>query len=446
MSSRNGTIHVEGNADPSVSDVGYGRMFWNPSNKIFQQIDEDSVVTDLSAGVSSDTVILVKQKSDFGTIDSTKVYLVDSVIDMNGPAIEIPAGGINVIGYTFDVSKLVKTDNSSDMFVSASGGSGNILSKDIGYEASGTNSQVWNLTDATGFNAFEFERINYNNCTKVGTITNYRQGLELGTGRFGGTPTLELIGTWVGGYRITTSIVRELDSGMTDPLFMAGAGFTMASRFLTDINCDLPTNAAFADFTPSNFPNPSTLQVKGAIMTRDGVTNSEDTNIFPNISAGDLPSDWSGNKGMGNTFVGGSLSTSAEIETSISTVDVYEDLLATWSSEDLQHFDSPSSGKLRHLGDDPRNFRCTFHLVLEGGANDEFEISFLKDDSVTPVSVFSQKRVINNFQGGRDVAYFGATFNLTLDSGDTLITQVRNLTDTTNCTLELSSSFTVEER
>ena len=55
-------------------------------------------------------------------------------------------------------------------------------------------------------NAFEFTRVNYINCTSLGDIYDYRQGLESGTGRFGGSPSLTLHGVWVGGYRITTSV------------------------------------------------------------------------------------------------------------------------------------------------------------------------------------------------------------------------------------------------
>jgi hypothetical protein len=104
------------------------------------------------------------------------------------------------------------------------------------------------------FNAFEFQRINYINCTSLGDIYNYRQGLEGGTGRFGGSPSLTLHGLWRGGYRITTSIVRSLAGTMTLPLFKEGAAFTMNSRFLTDINIDLAYISSFLRFYYWSFP------------------------------------------------------------------------------------------------------------------------------------------------------------------------------------------------
>ena len=180
--------------------------------------------------------VVVTQASDLASIDSTKEYFIDGIIDMGSQSIEVPAGGINLKGYNLGISKLVSTAAAYTMFTSPGGGSGDVLGTDFTLDVSGTASQVYNLVDATGFHAIELSRVNYDNCTSLGTLDSYRQGLEDGTGRFGGSPALTLKGTWAGGFRISTSIVRSLSAGMTGSLFTAGAGFTMASRFLTDIN------------------------------------------------------------------------------------------------------------------------------------------------------------------------------------------------------------------
>ena len=59
---------------------------------------------------------------------------------------------------------------------------------------------------------------------------------------------------------------------------------------------------------------------------------------------------------------------------------------------------------------------------------------------------YQQTRVINNLQGGRDVAYFTGLANIILNQNDFVYWQVTNLTDSSNCTLELDSSYSVEER
>ena len=307
---------------------------------------------------------------------------------------------------------------------------------------------MYDLVADTGFEAIELDRINYNNCTSGGTIDGYRQGLEEGTGRFGGSPSITLKGTWLGGYRITTSIVRGLSNSTTEPLFKAGVGFVMNSRFLTDINCDLGTLQPFCDFTTAMFPNPSTLQVKGAIFTRGLIVNASDTNIFPNISRADLASSWVDNIGIRNTFVGGKVSVSSENLTSIAAGSTWYTLDAVWATGNLEHFDSPASGQLRHLGNSPREFKITVNFNIASTANNEVAIRLRKwDDSLGSFIEFgSRARQINSFVGGRDVGFFNFSFNVVLDQNDYVYFQVANNSGNNDLTLELDSDFQVEER
>ena len=226
-----------------------------------------------------------------GTIDSTKEYFIDGIVDLGATQITVPSTGISIKGYNFDASALISSEDNYSMFVSDVGGSGNVLMSDLYLTASGTNSKVYDLVDATGFHTIEVNVINYIGCTSLGVIDNYRQGLEAGTGRFGGTPQLELKGVWVGGYFIDTSIVRSLSDGSYS-LFKAGVGFLMSSRFRSNMNIDLPASASFCDFAPSNFVNPSTLQITNMIMTRAGVADATDLNYFPNIDQTDIASAW----------------------------------------------------------------------------------------------------------------------------------------------------------
>lgn len=391
--------------------------------------------------------ITVEQASDLsGVLDSTKEYFIDGVVDMGSQAIEVPVGGLNLSGYNFDTSKLISSAAAYTMFTSPVGGSGNILGKDYAIEVTGAGSQVYDVKSSTGAQAFEFARINYNNCSSLGEITGYRQGLESGTGRFGGAPELTLSGSWAGGYFIDTSIVRFLTDGAYS-LFKAGTGFTMASRFRSNMNLDLPASASFFDFAPVNFINPSTLQIEGAIVTRDGLFNATDANISPNIGETNLVCNWTGNNGMPNTFEGGTITNTAEIATNIVTQNVAVDLNGTFAAGDLQHFDSPANGRLRHLGSTPRYFSVYFDFVLDGKDNDNYEIFLMKIDSLANVTVeYQQVRTINNLQGGRDVGYFSGVADVILNKNDLVFWQVANLLDADNCTLEIGSQWRVKAR
>lgn len=402
-----------------------------------------------SSGTTSlNQVVFVQSAAQLaGTLDSTKEYVIDGIIDMGSQSIEIPAGGLNIRGWNFNVSKLISSENNYTMFTSPVGGSGDVLGTDYSIEVTGTNSKVYDLKSVNGFQAFEFERINYNDCSSLGSIDNYRQGLEVGTGRFGGSPSLELIGVW-NGFRITTSIVRVLDSGMTEPLFKAGAGFSMNNRFLTDINVDLPASAAFFDFSASNFPTPSTIQVTGAIVTRNGVSDPNDTNLTPNITAAELPCAWSNNNGLDDTFEGGSSTISAAAATTILVQNDFYDLNGTYTPTDLQHFDAPANGQLRHLGNNPRNYNLIADFVIQGTRNDELDIKIVKWDNSAAgfVDLFTKRRTVNNLSGARDVAIFFINFQITLDQNDYVKLQVANATSTANVEAEIDSFYMLQER
>lgn len=395
--------------------------------------------------------IIVRSPSDMaGTLSSTKEYFLDGVIDFTGSGVSIepPAGGLNISGYDFDVSKIICSDPNYTLFTSPVGGSGNILGKDYAIEVTGANSKVYDLTSASGLDAFEFARINYNNCTSLGEINGYRQGLETGTGRFGGTPELVLSGSWAGGYFIETSIVRGLIAGSYS-LFKAGPGFSMASRFRSNQNIDLPAGVSFFDFSPSQFPNPSTVQIQGAIITRSGAFDPLDPLYAPNMTEADLSSAWSANNGMPNTFEGGSIGVTTSAATVVSVQgDFYDINASVWTALDLQHFDSPAGGQLRHLGNTPREYKVIADFTLDSTANNQLDLKVVKwDDSASGfVDILTQSRQVNNLVGGRDVAFFNININVELDQNDYIKLQVANQSATNNITAEVDSYYIVEER
>jgi hypothetical protein len=202
------------------------------------------------------------------------------------------------------------------------------------------------------------------------------------------------------------------------------------------------------DFSDANFPNPSTLQIANALITRNGVADASDTTLYPNIDAANLSAAWHDNIGMPNTHVGGDLAISTEVLTSISSASTFVTLAGTWTATDLQHFDSPSNGQLRHLGENPRDYKVIGDLVIEGGPNDELEVRIRKFDSSasTTSTIGSQVRQVNNLQGGRDVAIFSFTKQFMLGQNDYIFLEIANNTDTADVTAELDSFILVEAR
>ena len=384
-----------------------------------------------------------------GVIDSTKEYFIDGIIDLGATEITVPPTGMTIRGMSFNISGLTTSQSNHTMFGSLDvpTGSGTLLMTDIQIVTTGTGSKVFSLVDSNGLNNIGIERVAFLFCKSLGELIGYSQGIESEVIRQGGTPTLSFQGTWANGYRISSSLVRMLDATMTEPLFKSELLFSMNSRFLIDINCDLPVNAPFCDFESANFPNPSTVQLKGAIFTRNGSFNPNDTNIFTNLNPSDLPCDWTNNIGISNTFVGGSINNTSEVTTTINTQGTAEDLEGTFATSDLQHFDSPSNGRLRHIGINPREFTVSWDFLIDGKDNDNYELFLIKIDSLANVTVeLSQVRTVNNFQGGRDVGIWSGQTSVVLNQNDLVFWQVANLLDDDNCVLEIDSSWSVKER
>ena len=391
------------------------------------------------------SIIVVKQASDFGTIDSTKVYYIDGIIDMGAVSIEVPAGGISIHGSTFDVSQLISTENSYTMFTSPVGGSGNVLMHDVSISVSGTSSKVYELVDATGFNAIEVDAVNYNDCTSLGSIEEYRQLLENGTGRFGGSPELELIGPMVGGFKIDVSITRNVT--IPTALFKAGTGFVFSGRFDFNMNADLPATGAFLDFAPANVTNDDSLQLSGCRITRSGAIDSSDTTIYPNIDENSVKSLWRNNVGLPNTikYIHGSVTT--EIATSIVVIDTYYPLNGTYTTSDESHFDMPANGEFRLLTGNGK-YRISGDLTIDGTPNDEIRVRITKstDGGATwPTEIASIARPINNLQGGRDVAFIPLSFLAEIKKDDRVRLEVKNTTGTDNVTAELESYINISQ-
>ena len=407
----------------------------------------DYVSTARGSG-SLDNRVIVRRASDLsGVILSTLEYFIDGVIDMGTDSIEVPIGGINLTGYNFDVSKLISSEDNYTMFTSPVGGSGNVIGKDFAIEVTGASSQVYDLTSSAGLDAIEFIRVNYNDCTSLGTLDSYRQGLETGSGRFGGKPELTLVGSWVGGYLISSSIVRSLIDG-SYTLFKAGAGFSMNSRFKVDMNVDLPANASLTDFAPANFTKSSILQLQDMLVTRDGVFDPTDVNLTPNTSSSELTSAWRNNIGLPNTFEGGINLLTTEIETIVTLQSTYYTLAGTWTASDLQHFDNPANGQLRHLGDSPREYKMSLDVVLRGKAGDNVSLRLrVWDDSASAfISYLEQTREINPLPGGRNVGFFTIIGNVILDKNDYVFLEVLNNTGTDSIFSETGAFFIAEAR
>ncbi len=367
------------------------------------------------------------------------MYVVTGRIDVKDRSIEIPAGGLTFEGHSYDLSGFYSSEPDFTLFTSPIGGSGGVRFKSMYVSISGSGSQVYDLTGATGFEAIEVNDFNYIDCTSLGEIRGYRQGLEVSTGRIGGTPELTLSGSWAG-FRVSTSITLQIDNIAS--LFKAGPDLEFSGRFITDMNCTLNTNGAFLDFSPTNFQNDETLVIDGATISRNGIYDAGDTTICPNINERSVKTLWSRNTGLPNTRKYIKASITAQSITTILAVDTYYPIAGTFTvdPEDESHFQTPVNGQYELLSGQGV-FNVIGELVIEGTAGGEIDIRAVRstDGGVTWSQIEHIKREINNLSGPTDRAFFPINFLADMSKGDRLRLEVENKTSILNVTAEVDS-------
>lgn len=357
-----------------------------------------------------------------------------------------PLGNLNIAGFGFGISLLFSSEDNYIMFESPVSGSGDVLMDKLAIAVGGLNSQVFALKSNDGQRAFELEKVNFNGCTSLGYIENYRQGLEVGTGRFGGNPELELRGAW-NGYRIATSITRGLGVGFTGFLFKAGTGFTMNGSFSSDMNVDLGANGKLCDFAPANFLQTNVLRFKGMRVFRNGVYLVDYTTAVPNITPSDVACAWEDNIGLPNTVKGADISLNGDSVVTVLAANTYYDLTGTVVASRLSHVDNPAGWQLRNTSAIPVDYELKGQFVIAGTANDIADIKVVIYRAATTSFVDSKHvgRVINNNTGPRDVAYFDVFDQFTLNPNDYVKPMIENRSGPRSLTIEDESFYMLLE-
>ena len=140
----------------TVANDGTGDALRDAFSKVNDNTDESFLTSRILVNQAN------KDTTLGGVIDSTKQYFLDGVIDMGSTQITVPPTGITILGLSFDISGLTSSEDNYTMFISESIGigSGNMLGADYYVSVTGAGSKVYEIYDATGFNAFEFARIN----------------------------------------------------------------------------------------------------------------------------------------------------------------------------------------------------------------------------------------------------------------------------------------------
>lgn len=281
---------INGSLKSNVKDYGYKVTYETPTATFKERLGE----------------IVIRSKRDIinKVLDNSLTYIIDGTITLTaGEYIEVPAGGnLTINGYGLEASNVIKNVAGESIFKSPVGGSGGLQMDAIKFTMGTPTTSCFDLTDATGFNAVECVKVNFEGSGNIGTLNGYRQYLWTNIGLFGLSDGITLEGTSIGGFSSNSIIVRNL-SGTTGTLFKKGTSFSMVSRFSSNANIDIPSGWSILDFEEANFVNPNSLQLQGMFVTRAGVSDENDALYFPNIDEESDKCDWKANEGIKNSAI-----------------------------------------------------------------------------------------------------------------------------------------------
>jgi len=394
--------------------------------------------------VDIDKRIIVKNPSDFGVIDSTVIYIIDGKIDMGTTQIEVPSGGIFIKGLDYFVSSLFSSSNNTTLFVNKSGeNAGNVRISGVELYTTGSNSKIFDLDNQGNFSAIELQSVNIGRFAsqqdEVGSLSNYRQFRTNDCALIRVLEGITFNGVWQGGFRIGDSILLSIPSNAN--LFKEGISLVFQGSSFTDLNAiSIDDTAKVFDFQESNFLLDEGFKI-------DGARFNINSNPIPNLSEKSTKAYFRG-RGILNTFPGGGWEMTNDVVTSLAANDPPIKMNGVTTYSNLVHFESNGDNSIRYMSTITKSFKISGQLIVEGGANDEIEISIVKNNIVnlTTETIKTFIRRINNSVGGFDVAYFNVESITDIEKDDDIEIHGRNLTDGTNATIENGSFINISVR
>ena len=96
--------------------------------------------------------------------------------------------------------------------------------------------------------------------------------------------------------------------------------------------------------------------------------------------------------------MGGESFVTVEATKTISTDGVFVDIAGTFGTSDLQHFDSPAAGQLRHLGDTPIAYTVSGQFVLESNQDNVVDLKIVIVRGGVPEDGKTTRRVIDRYR------------------------------------------------
>ena len=381
-----------------------------------------------------DSEIVVKEASQLaGVLRSDVVYIIDDGVPMGAQQITVPASGLYLRGISNNIGGLSSAEASYSMFI----GGGNLFIDNLQIEASGANSEVFSLTDPTGLNAVECTTVNFNDCTSLGTLTDFRQGLWQNIGLFGCADGLTLAGAWLGGFAIFTAIVRTFDVGNTGGIVLSADSLSVfQSRIISDANIQVNLTSKAYSFIEANFANDKSFQLIGGEISGTGTR-------VDGITVQSTKSLWATN-GIPNTLPGGKLDFTVSVATTIALVNTPVKVAGTTVLSDEIWIEQNVDNRTEWLSSEDTDMQFTGVLSATSGNNNQiaFELHIFNSGG-TLQDTLTFPPITTNGAGRAENVTLIETFQLS--QGWYIELFVENRTGATDVSVEVDSRYIIEQ-
>ena len=395
-------------------------------------------------GQIATSIVIVRSASDLsGVLDSSKVYVVDGVIDMGSQQIAVPSTGLSIRSTGSITGSLTSTEAAYTMFT----GGGTLVIIGLALTASGAGSKVFGIDSTVTTDILSIEKCAFVTCTEIGTVKDYAvvlidgvQDVLCGTGfTFDGNDVL---------ISATGCASSAMSSGGI--LYKAGGTLAVSNKCLIETGTYvIDAGVTLCDFIEANF-----LSDAGFVVAFNDISGAG--TFFSNLDGSNVKCRWRDNNfdpasAESNTYVGSHwvIETGDEAPTTIVTTGVYVKVAGLTTYDDQQWFSNTTNNA--HVFDSSREVKAAItasinYEAVSGGADKNITFTVRHWDDSAGAYVDLQGAPRGTAVSGGEIKNMSVLTHALLNENDRVELWVQNDTDTVNLTIKDGSVLHVTER
>ena len=395
-------------------------------------------------GQIATSIVIVRSASDLsGVLDSSKVYVVDGVIDMGSQQIAVPSTGLSIRSTGSITGALTSTEAAYTMFT----GGGTLVIIGLALTASGAGSKVFGIDSTVTTDILSIEKCAFVSCTEIGTVKDYAvvlidgvQDVLCGTGfTFDGNDVL---------ISVTGCSSSAMSSGGI--LYKAGGTLAVSNKCLIETGTYvIDAGVTLCDFIEANF-----LSDAGFVVAFNDISGAG--TFFSNLDGSNVKCRWRDNNfdpasAESNTYVGSHwvIESGDEAPTSIATAGIYVKVAGVTTYDDQQWFSNTTNNA--HVFDSSREVKAAItasinYEAVSGGADKNITFTVRHWDDSAGAYVDLQGAPRGTAVSGGEIKNMSVLTHALLNENDRVELWVQNDTDTVNLTVKDGSVLHVTER